>query len=412
MASQGAINYQQNLFEIKELRGIAGEPVADNVIQLRRQLGQNAARVSSTLGGGRHGHAGLVYTLTQYATFSNVPYVRPVMPVLTIPANATASQSTMLYRIYDEDLRVFRESDGVEKALFQQLVEAVEPQYLTAVRNRTTNSITMSLSDVLQHLQETYGTITPQMLQTKKASVDNMRYNVHLPIDNVFETVEELVQYAIYAKDPLTPTQTVTYGYLLLLNTGRFATSITEWNRRTDAERDWAQFQTFFRQAHLELRATSNLTIEQAQLQEQRVQQEQQQANIVEQVLAELLIHQESPIIAPAPVANQVHEADIAQALAMQAANAASQQPLTALQAQLQAMQTMMQQMQNNMGNQRRNNNRSSGGSNRNGDTTKYCWTHGGCAHLGIECRTKATGHKDAATRGNKMGGSTRNIVV
>ena len=38
--------------------------------------------------------------------------------------------------------------------------------------------------------------------------------------------------------------------------------------------------------------------------------------------------------------------------------------------------------------------------------TDKYCWTHGGSNHLGKDCRTKAPGHKDAATFDDKMGGS------
>ena len=38
--------------------------------------------------------------------------------------------------------------------------------------------------------------------------------------------------------------------------------------------------------------------------------------------------------------------------------------------------------------------------------TNKYCWSHGGCTHLGKDCRKKRKGHKDEATFNNKMGGS------
>ena len=38
-----------------------------------------------------------------------------------------------------------------------------------------------------------------------------------------------------------------------------------------------------------------------------------------------------------------------------------------------------------------------------------YCWSHGGCGHLGGCCRDKKDGHKDEATFENKMGGSTAN---
>ena len=37
--------------------------------------------------------------------------------------------------------------------------------------------------------------------------------------------------------------------------------------------------------------------------------------------------------------------------------------------------------------------------------TDSYCWTHGGCNHDSKDCNRKARGHKDAATRTNRMDG-------
>ena len=82
--------------------------------------------------------------------------------------------------------------------------------------------------------------------------------------------------------------------------------------------------------------------------------------------------------------------------MAVHAANAASQQPTAAfpqqmqLFQQMQQMQAMMDQMQQSLDTNRSRGNGGSGGRNRHGDTTKYCWTHGGCAHPGAQCRNKA----------------------
>ena len=84
------------------------------------------------------------------------------------------------------------------------------------------------------------------------------------------------------------------------------------------------------------------------------------------------------------------------------------------LQQQMDMFQAMMNQMQcmpinpaNNNGNFRR------GGRNqrqstrpRNPNQFKYCWMHGLCNHLGRDCRSKADGHQDEATKENGMGGS------
>ena len=39
------------------------------------------------------------------------------------------------------------------------------------------------------------------------------------------------------------------------------------------------------------------------------------------------------------------------------------------------------------------------------GNTSKYCWTHGGCSHNSNECTRKAPGHKNDATKDVKLGG-------
>ena len=36
----------------------------------------------------------------------------------------------------------------------------------------------------------------------------------------------------------------------------------------------------------------------------------------------------------------------------------------------------------------------------------KYCWTHGACGHSSVNCKDTAPGHKDEATKENKLDGS------
>ena len=39
--------------------------------------------------------------------------------------------------------------------------------------------------------------------------------------------------------------------------------------------------------------------------------------------------------------------------------------------------------------------------------TSKYCWSHGACAHSSSECNSKKEGYKNESTFTNKMNGST-----
>jgi hypothetical protein len=92
----------------------------------------------------------------QFGLLSNAPLIRPIHPgPLNIPASTTAAMTTVLKERHADDLKSFKEVTGVEAALKQQLVQAIQPEYLSAVRNRITNAIQIPLSDVLQHLKTT-----------------------------------------------------------------------------------------------------------------------------------------------------------------------------------------------------------------------------------------------------------------
>ena len=52
----------------------------------------------------------------------------------------------------------------VEQALIQKIIVTVEDTYLADIRNRTTNSINDTVENVLTHLQDNYGKLTPHKL--------------------------------------------------------------------------------------------------------------------------------------------------------------------------------------------------------------------------------------------------------
>ena len=56
---------------------IVGEPTYQSINGLLKKLYANAASIPSTLGGGRHGHVGLLMTTTLYATLSDTEYIFP-----------------------------------------------------------------------------------------------------------------------------------------------------------------------------------------------------------------------------------------------------------------------------------------------------------------------------------------------
>ena len=396
MASTSGINYRETYFEFPELQKIRGEPTSESLFVLRNELKANAAAAPSQLGGGAHGHLGLILTPVQYALLSPIPFTRPTFPVsLVIPAGTTSIQATSLRDTHAEAVRVFREVTGVEKALIQQLVIAIDGPYLVALRNRHTNSITGPIAVILKHLQENYGKITPQVLQEKDDALMRMSYNPQEPIDVIFNAIEDLNELATIANTPMSESQSMNKAYILLNRTGQFKDSIREWNRLLT--HTWLLFTQHFRRAHLELRETTNLSLEAAQ-----------QANLVTQVVQGV-----QNALQP-----RVEEAN-AVAVANAVAEFSSAKMLPQLLEQMRQMQTVILTLQStNNSNQNHQQQPASRGGNKKSKPRvydrprtydKYCWTHGACAHTSATCNNKSSAHQIAATFANKMGGNTTN---
>jgi hypothetical protein len=250
MVSSG-INYRETYFEFPELTKLPGEPTSESLHKLRNELKANAQSVYSNLSDGAHGHLALVLSDAQYALITAQPFVRPLHPgPLAIDAGTTGPMATVLKEAHQEQLRLFREVQGVEKALIQQLVQAVEAPYLASLRDRISNSLRGTVYQVLEHLQTNYGRVSPQMLEDREQELRTMTYNTKYPIDTVFNAVEDYVDYAELGNQPLTQRQVIAKAYVILNKTRRFKTDITDWNRRPDLKKSWINFKDNFRRAH------------------------------------------------------------------------------------------------------------------------------------------------------------------
>ena len=398
-------NYWETHFEFPTLTPIRGEPTADTLITLRKQLKANAKAVPSNLGGGNLGHLGLVIPPNRYNLLSNVPFVRPNHPgPLAIPPGTAQHAAATMRDLHQEQLRVFTEVNAVDQALKQQITAAIEPDYLNALRDRTSNSITIPVFDVLDFLGNTYGKVTEEQLQEKENRVNRMAYSLHQPIDMIFNALDDLADYAELSDTPYTERQIVAKAYVILNRTQRFQQPLLAWKRRARIQQTWVNFKQSFRTAHTELRSVSNFTLEEAQRHQERANLVAEVVQGIQNALPEAMFTppaSETPPVAP--------NNDPPQEYAFNAGQNQQQPQMTPFQ-QFQQMQMLFNQMMAAQMNTTGNGNRPPARNRRNRVTNRYCWTHGACAHTGSECRAPATGHQATATFQDRMGGSTRNV--
>ena len=139
---------------------------------------------------------------------------------------------------------MFNEVNTVEKILIQQIVDATDPKFLTAIKDPVTHQITLSLPDIIDHLFDNYGDVTAEELRDLREQVEQLPYQPAEPVDTIFTKIDTLAEVAKIAKRALTEQQKINIAYLILQKTRKYKSDLNTWNRRTAATKTWPNFKT------------------------------------------------------------------------------------------------------------------------------------------------------------------------
>ena len=218
MSATRNTNFRDLYFEHKSLTQIIGEPTFSTLHLMILQLKANASSVPSTLGDGQHGYIRVILSPVTYATLAHMqPFVPPVHPgVLQVDLPATQFEIALAKTLHDENVRTFQSYLLIQRALVQQVLEAIEPKYLSSLRNRITGQVPSEIRDLILHLFRVYGKITPQHLKSKYDAVEALNYSIDEPIDVIFSAVEDLLEIGELAGRPYSPQQIVDLGFLII----------------------------------------------------------------------------------------------------------------------------------------------------------------------------------------------------
>ena len=249
------LDYAATYFEFPILDKIHGEPTYETLKKLKKQLKANALSVPSTLGGGNHGLLGLVLTQQEYARISNAQFQVPVRPgPLLIPPFTAQHDVVCLQGEHDQAKETYNDCMAVQKCLIKQIVTAVNGEYLKELRDPDTNSINLTIPEVLQHLFGRYGTVTPEALAREEASMSSFYWDLRDPPVIMYNKIDDLVSLAEAANMPKTEAQIVNYGLAIIKKTNDFEQALLTWYALPAMNQTYAQFKQHFSTAQRELK--------------------------------------------------------------------------------------------------------------------------------------------------------------
>ena len=102
---------------------------------------------------------------------------------------------------HKEEIRVFREVDNVDRALKNQLSEALPEIYIKRFRDRHTNTLNDSSHNILKYLFDTYGDLTPEELSSTEEKVKTKVFDITQPLIVMFNEIQDLQDMAIAANN-------------------------------------------------------------------------------------------------------------------------------------------------------------------------------------------------------------------
>ena len=225
-----AIDYRSIYFVHKTLYPIQDEPTYNSLQLMWKEHKANAASVHSTLCG-TDNHLFLILSPARYNRVSATSFVYPIHSgPLVIPPHTPAHQIEVIKAQHKEELRIYCEVNGVEKAMLQMTMEAIPKMYLQPILNIDTNTFDQTMWGVMRWLLDTYGKVTILKLSEKEDMLKSMSWEAQKPVNIIFTAVEEYQDMADTATQPITNAQMVKYACVILHKFPPYHDGIKEWN--------------------------------------------------------------------------------------------------------------------------------------------------------------------------------------
>ena len=244
---------------------IHGQPTDQDITKLEKELIAIAASIPTGLGGGNHGHAGLIVDAAKYLTMAGQAFTAPPNPGIYpagLAANAAAGTRARAEAEHKEDVAQYEIFKGVEQALKDIIQEAVEHDYLLEIEDDTLGFLNQTPRQMIDHLKARGGALdfadTKTLLSERDTEWD-ISENPQVYFNRVEKAVKALTRAGITSD--MNERRDMALYYLKA--TGEFDAAVREWENKAAADKTWANIKTFIATEYARENKQNKLTAKQ-----------------------------------------------------------------------------------------------------------------------------------------------------
>ena len=175
---------------------IHGQPTNKDLTILEKELIAILANIPTTLGGGNHGHAGILMDPARYLLTAGVPFVNPANPgnyPAGVAGNAAAGARARAEAQHKEEVKEYETFQGVTQATKDIIMEAVDHEYLLEIEDEILGFLNETPISIMNHLRNRGGTLDFADTKTLLAERDGEWDASEVP-QIYFNRVEKAIQ--------------------------------------------------------------------------------------------------------------------------------------------------------------------------------------------------------------------------
>ena len=229
-------------------------PTPQAIRLLSRECYANVRVVDTSLGGGIHGHLGLLMPDAQYAIAApGTAYALPNRPAVPVYTGMSSIQRDTAKDAYKEQQRIYNEAHSMHNQIKKLLIAAIPKIYIDVLADDLQGFALVSARTIFAHVVDTYGKISNADLERNLKELKKP-WDPSTPIESIFNNATRCVQFAQAGGEPIPTNMMLRKLINVLTNSGLFTVAIHEWEQQDDIDKTEPNFRTHFTQADAERR--------------------------------------------------------------------------------------------------------------------------------------------------------------
>ena len=217
---------------------VNGQPTNTDIDLLEEELIAIAATITTSLGGGNNGHAGMLISDLDYAAFApGTPFVPPANPGV-YPIGATNATRARMEAEHKEQVKQFETFVGVSMGLKDLIQQAIDKDYLLELKQERVAYLNVTPLQMITHLRSRWGTVDFVDISALITECD-APWNVAEVPQVYFNRVEKAVKQLAKASINIDRMAMMNKALKCFKDCGNFDPAIREWEARPAATQTW-----------------------------------------------------------------------------------------------------------------------------------------------------------------------------